>query len=242
MDPQRWLDEVRQELQTRRLPRRYVTRLMRELSDHVMDGWERTMSKDARVVLNPLERMGSARDVAASAEDEYRGRKFAARHPVLIFGVCPLLLLPILILAMFGGSLVILEQLIPQSFQEQYAYSPRIPALVPYVMSVVIVVNAVLVSVAFAGLAARCSLRRRWPFVSALIVAAFCVCLSGMGKAKAPDHMGQVLICLGSPLHSHSPFLNLLQFMAPIVAAAVLVRREAATPSIDEVSQQQMAA
>jgi hypothetical protein len=237
MDPQRWLDDVRNELQTRRLPRRYVTRLMRELSDHVLDGWERTMSKDARVVLSPLERMGSAKNVAASAENEYRRGKFAARHPILIFGVCPLLLLPILIIAMFGGSLAILEQLIPQPLQNDYAFSPSVPVFVPYVMSAVIIANAILVSVAFAGLADRCSLRRRWPFVSALIVAAFCVCLSGMGRAKTPDHMGQVLICLGSPLHSRSPFLNLLQFIAPMIAAGVLFRRRPVTPSNEAFSQ-----
>ncbi len=49
MNPQQWLDEVRKELQTRRLPRRSVTRLMRELSDHLTDGWEQTMNTDVRV-------------------------------------------------------------------------------------------------------------------------------------------------------------------------------------------------
>ena len=53
MDPQQWLNELLTELQARRLPRRYVTRLMRELSDHVMDGWEKTMNTDVRVFAAP---------------------------------------------------------------------------------------------------------------------------------------------------------------------------------------------
>ena len=73
MDPQRWLDEVRNELQTRRLPRRYVTRLMRELSDHVMDGWEKTMNKDVRVFAGPHDQLGSPSDVAGSKPSSASG-------------------------------------------------------------------------------------------------------------------------------------------------------------------------
>src|SRR6188768_1690570 len=103
MDPQRWLDEVRKELQTRRLPRRYVTRLMRELSDHVMDGWERTMNKDVRVFAGPHDHLGSPGQVADSAEKEFRSRRFAARFPLLTFGLLPVLAFPFVAAAVFMG-------------------------------------------------------------------------------------------------------------------------------------------
>ena len=115
MDPQQWLDEVRNELQTRRLPRRYVTRLLRELSDHVTDGWEKTMNKDVRVFAGPHDQLGSPGQIADTAEKEFQSRRFAARHPWLTFGLLPVLVFPFLAAAVFVGPGWLIAQAIELS-------------------------------------------------------------------------------------------------------------------------------
>ena len=82
MDPQPWLSELEKELQQRRLPRRYVMRLMRELSDHVTDELEKPMSKEDQRSTDLRERLGTPQGLAESAKQEYQSRTFAVRHPI----------------------------------------------------------------------------------------------------------------------------------------------------------------
>jgi len=236
MDPQRWLDELRTELQVRRLPRRYVTRLMRELSDHVTDEWEKPMSKDAHVQPGPLERLGSPRNVAESAERELRSRTFAARHPVWTFGVFPPLLFLVLALAFFVGPGVLLDELLDLTPLEEYESSPWVPALARSYIVGCIVLAAVLVVVAFSGLARRCALTRRWPMTAAVVTALVCGCLWTSATAKTPENMGTVIVGISGSLRPTGiTFPQVIQFVVPLAVAAWITRRRpsAAGPSME---------
>jgi hypothetical protein len=61
-----------------------------------------------------------------------------------------------------------------------------------------------------------------------MVVGAFSLSVSGTGMSKAPDHMGQVMICVGSPFHTQHPLLNLVQLVAPLAVAGRLLRRDSA--------------
>lgn len=236
MDPQQWLNELRTELQSRRLPRRYVTRLMRELSDHVTDGWENPMNKDVQVRPGPVERLGSPRDVAESAEQGFRLRRFAVRHPVWTFGVFPPFLVVVLALAFFIGPGALLAELIDADPLEQFESSPWEPVLARgYIVGCIVLASA-LVVIAFSGLAKRCALARRWPMTAAIVTAILCGCLWTSATAKTPEKMGVVMVGLSASLWpSGITFPQVLQFAAPLVVAAWVTRRRHTTtgPSME---------
>lgn len=83
-----WLDEVLGRLAKRALPPAYIRRFMEELSDHLEDITEETMSTEANV----LSRLGEPNQVAEAAIVAYRRRSFLGRHPMvafLVFAVSP---------------------------------------------------------------------------------------------------------------------------------------------------------
>lgn len=236
MDPQQWLDDVRTELNARRLPRRYVARLLRELSDHVTDDGERSMSQDAEERPGPLERLGSPRLVAQSAEREFRRRSFAARHPVWTFGLFPPLLVLLLALGLFvgsaallDGSLALLDRLLDLTPLERYESSPWVPLVARSYLVGCIVLAAVLVAAVFAGLARRCGLPRRWPLTAAFLTSLVCGALWTSATAKTPEQMGTVSIGVSN---SFSPrrisFPQVVQFAAPLAVAVWVTRRRRA--------------
>jgi hypothetical protein len=227
MDPQRWLAELRTELQTRRLPKRYVTRLMRELSDHVTDEWEKAMSKDAQMTPGPLERLGKPRVVAEAAEQALRSRSFPARHPLWTFGVFPPLLFVVLAAVMFVGSALIVDGVVDLTPLEKYESSPWAPVLARSYLVGCLVLAAVLVVVAFSGLAKRCGVTRRWPMTAALLIALACGCLWTGATQKTPEKMGTIMIGVpGSLRPTGITFPQLIQFAAPLAAAAWATRRQ----------------
>src|SRR4051812_27817540 len=96
MDAQRWLSRFRIELARHRLPPPYVERLAQELSDHIHDFMEDRMSTDAKDLPRLGRHLGPPSRVATEAAAEYRRGRFAARHPVLMFILMPILSLPLL--------------------------------------------------------------------------------------------------------------------------------------------------
>lgn len=234
MDPQHWLEELRTELQTRRLPRRYVTRLLRELSDHVTDGWETPMSKDAppvpgpAAVPGPLERLGSPQLVAESAARELRARSFAARHPVWTFGVLPPLLAIVTAAALLLGPGALLDTLLDLPPLDEYETAPWAHLVAQGYVVGCIVAASLLVVLAFIGLAKRCDLARRWPMTAALVTALVCGGLWTGATPKTPEKMGCVMVGFPRSLGPSGFTLpQLLQFAAPLALAAWLTRRRA---------------
>lgn len=230
MDSQRWLDELRMELQKRRLPRRYVMRLLRELSDHVTDEWENPMSKDDQRNLDPLERVGSPRDVAESAEQEFRSRKFAARHPVWTFGVFPPLLFLVLAIGIYLGSATLLVSLFDLTPLEKYENSAWVPVLVQGYLIGCVVLASVVAAITFAMVAKRHALKRRWPMTAAIGIALLCGCLWTDVTRKTPEQMGRVTIGISGSLRpSEITFPQVFQFAVPLAVAAWMTRRRSST-------------
>jgi hypothetical protein len=104
-------DELRNQLRRQGLPRAYVERLLGELDDHFNDLLEERNSSmgAARKLQNePSEsselqnRLGEPTQLALFAAEQYHGRTFWGRHPVITYLLVPL---PLLI-AMFAGYVV----------------------------------------------------------------------------------------------------------------------------------------
>jgi hypothetical protein len=223
MDTRQWLNELETELFQRRLPRRYVTRLVRELSDHVLDDREKVMSTDAPMLPGAVERLGLPRTVAVTAEREFQRRRFAVRHPAITFALCPLLLLPVLVLAFFAGPGFILEAVLPGIGPQEFGYSPWAPILAQGYVVACILLASVLVVAAFSGLAARCSVSRRWPLTTAIVAAVLCGCLWTNATPKTPEKLGTVVIGIPGSWRRPTVF-QLIQFVVPLAVAACMVR------------------
>ena len=92
MVAKQWLDSVESHLMSARLPRFYVRRLVRELSDHLelyMEE-ERTMSMDAISSQQISDQLGSSHELAEMAVSEYQRGSFVSRHPWLTFLAAPI--------------------------------------------------------------------------------------------------------------------------------------------------------
>src|SRR4051794_2843986 len=96
MGAPRRLSRFRIELTRHRLPPPYVERLPPGLFDHIPHFLENRMSTDAKDLPRLSRHLGAPSRVATEAAAEYRRGKFAARHPVLMFVLMPILSLPIL--------------------------------------------------------------------------------------------------------------------------------------------------
>ncbi|OAI57493.1 hypothetical protein AYO47_01750 [Planctomyces sp. SCGC AG-212-M04] len=241
MDPQRWLDEVRKELQTRRLPRRYVTRLMRELSDHVMDGWENTMNKDVRVFAGPNDQLGSPGQIADTAEKEFRSRRFAARFPLLTFGLLPVLAFPIVAALTFlgpGWVIVELEELVGYFLgwdesalvANESDFGAWLPVAMKCYTAGTIILAAALVVWAMSRLARRAGVTAKWPIASAVLVAALAGCLWSDATPKTKDKQGMLMVGLGYPMRSWTIYQT-AQLMMPLSFGIWLTRQRRRLPA-----------
>lgn len=230
MDPQQWLNELRTELQKRRLPRRYVMRLMRELSDHVTDEWEKPMNKDDQRNADPLERLGMPQGVAETAEQEYCAPKFAARHPLWTFGVFPPLLFLVLAIGLymvFAPLFESLTDLVPLATRENSAWAP---VLAQGFLVGCIVLASLAVTITFAMVARMSALKRQWPMTAAIVTGILCGCLWTDVTQKTPEQMGRVTIGISGSLRpSKLTFPQLFQFAVPLAVAAWMTRGRSST-------------
>jgi hypothetical protein len=109
MDARHWLSEVRKELVRRALPRRYINRFVLELSDHVTDFTEDSMSTDVQESRSIIDRLGIPSQLADQAAVEFRHQRFTARHPWMVFAALPVVLLPLLWIGFALGIWAVLE-------------------------------------------------------------------------------------------------------------------------------------
>lgn len=230
MEPHRWLAELEMELQRRRLPRRYVTRLVRELSDHVMDAWEISMIKDDQSGIDPESRLGSPREVAESAEQTYCSRTFAAQHPVWMFGVLPPLLFAVVAFTIYFMSAAVFKFLVDSLILNELASSTWLPTLAQGYLVGCLILASVSVAVTFSLVARRYAIRRRWPMVAAVIIAVLCGGFWSQVTPKTPREMGRVTIGFSLAMWPSSiTVARAVQFGAPLAVAFWLTRRRPAT-------------
>ena len=88
-----WLDELRSELRSQRLPASYVSGFMDEIAGHLDDilfQEKIEMSTDAINRSNIDARLGTPQALASAVGETYEYPTFAGRHPLLMFLLAPL--------------------------------------------------------------------------------------------------------------------------------------------------------
>lgn len=104
-----WFDIVDRRLRARWLPPAYRRRVVQELKDHAEEILERC-SESARPTSEAesflARRLGDAEHVAACVEQSFRQRRFAGRHPVFTFLLCPIPLSLLVWLTLLVGALL----------------------------------------------------------------------------------------------------------------------------------------
>lgn len=229
MDPQSWLNELEKELQQRRLPRRYVMRLMRELSDHVMDELEKPMSKEDQQSADLRERLGTPQGMAESAKQEYHSLTFAVRHPVWTFGVFPPFLFLILAIGIYIVSASLVESVFNLSSLATQENTKWTEVLAQGFFIGCIVVASLVVTVVFAKIARKYALKRQWPMTAAVVVALVCGCLWTEVTSKTPEQRGRVTIGVSGPIKPAKLSLQqIFQCAVPLVVAVWMTRSRSA--------------
>jgi hypothetical protein len=215
MSAQRWLDAVRMECERQRLPPVYIERLVDELSDHVRELMEDSMSKEAYE--RPPTLLGTANEVVAAATSEYRRRRFSGRHPWLAFIIAPILALLILWAASLLSFVLAAKAL---GFKSD---NPTVTAevsrwaheMIPFAVVATLVVPIVLASIAFCRLAVKTAVSRRWMLACLLVVAVIGGAANSSVSLPGPGTQGSVAFGFGVSLPP-SP-QQLAQFMLPLL-------------------------
>ena len=172
MDALPWLEQVRAELARRKLPPLYSERLLSELSDHITDFTEDAMSIDTCQVRDAVRPMGAPADIADSAAKEYRGRNFW-RHPLLAFVAMPIIVLPLLwvavILAFVGiANLAGLSEHGGKSVEQLPSW---INASLPSMVFAMVMIPLGLAAAMVCWVARKAGRARWWPLVACTLLA-----------------------------------------------------------------------
>ncbi|HWA98689.1 MAG TPA: hypothetical protein VG713_09360 [Pirellulales bacterium] len=89
MASQAWRSQLIEALHRQHLPRRYIERLVEELSDHADDLFLESPNMDVQPHNDA--RLGTAEQLAQTAKLHFRRSTFAGRHPVVTFVAGPLM-------------------------------------------------------------------------------------------------------------------------------------------------------
>ncbi len=227
-----WLEDVRRRLAKHALPADYIDRFVEELSDHLQDIEEESMSTEASV----HSRLGEPGQVAEAAAVAYRRRSFLGRHRAaafLVFGVSPLVAFVALsALAAFGTGVLFdaaVERLPIRFGNTAWAASP-------YGMSLLsVIIPSVFVSIVYCKLARRSGIRRTWMLLSCAVIAALAATpLFYVRYSDTPG--GNALLCvIAIPQYIEElpkviPFVlyhpwQVFQFLCPLAIGAWFMRR-----------------
>lgn len=91
-----WFKELDNLLRKEWVSITYRRRVLGELSDHAQDVFEAKADNELTETNERLsKRLGETTDIAESLVDSYRRRTFGGRHPLLVFGLSPLILGPL---------------------------------------------------------------------------------------------------------------------------------------------------
>jgi hypothetical protein len=229
VDAQRWLEELRAELDRRKLPPFYVERLAGELSDHLTDFLEDRMSTDAKDLRGVMGRLGAPSHVASAAAAEYRRGRFSARHPVVTFLVMPLVSLPVLWTACIAAIVATLKLLGLESGSPASTgpLAEWAGAVMPYLVVGLLLVPAALSAAFFCRLANKAALSWKWSMATCLLLAVF----GGLVALRIvlPRGSMQGQIAFGFSLNAHPSASQILQFLLPLVIGGLATWRRRGT-------------
>jgi len=229
-----WLEALRVELRRQRLPAEYSARLMEELSDHLVDVMEDTMSIGVRDVDAVHRRMGAPRDVARTAATEFRRRGFFGRHPLLTFVALPIVAAPVVwISALFLvlGMAGVWKFSVNQGWAAAELSANGIGWL-KFGCVMMMVLPTIAAAWAFGRVAVRNGLSWRWPLFACVILGAFIAVAGVDTRWSMVPGKSQMILSLGFGLGAKELFYEAARFAAPIaVACWVLTRATRGEPT-----------
>ncbi|MGL6077012.1 MAG: hypothetical protein ACRC8S_22885 [Fimbriiglobus sp.] len=106
MNPQLWFERVDDQLKRRGVPARFRRRFLAEASDHADDLMEGGLEMSESLM---EARLGKPDEVATVAADQYRRATWTHRHPLLMFGLLPVPLFVLLLVALAVGLEVLVS-------------------------------------------------------------------------------------------------------------------------------------
>ncbi|MBI2823457.1 MAG: hypothetical protein HYX69_02060 [Planctomycetia bacterium] len=226
MDSQPWLNRVRNELRKARLPAAYAERLVEELSDHVTDLSEEQMSMEARESPSVVERLGPPVEVAQAAAKQYRRRTFCGRHPIVMFVVLPILIMPLawfaLVMAIVGVRE--LSEFLDLGRLSSQQFTPTLVGAVRLLCTAAVVAPAAIVAVVLCRLASKASVRWHWPLLACAILGA--IVGSTQIKVFMSPVEGQSQLTLGMGVSSKTLFIEPWHFALPVAIGLWAVWRQ----------------
>lgn len=230
MSDQRWLNEVRTECGRRHLPPAYVERLVGELSDHLTELMEDSMSMEASE--HPPTLLGSASEIVAAASSEYRRRTFSGRHPWLAFIIAPTLSLPVLwatslLILVFAAKALGFDSESPEATVEPSQWAIE---MLPFAVLGTLILPVAVTTIAFCRLATKTAVSRQWILACCLVIAIIGGAANSSVSLPTPGAKGSVAFGFGVSLPP-SP-QQIAQFVLPLLIgcwALHLGRRSTAT-------------
>jgi hypothetical protein len=226
VDARPWLEQLQRELHECKLPPLYVERFLSELSDHIFDSVEDPMSTDTRVLHELAHHLGTPRDVAATAATEYRRAHFCRRHPVLMFVLLPIMILP----PAWAASIVVIVAL-AETFGLETG-GPGIGGSVyrwaevnaQVVVLAVLVTPLALAAALFCRLAVKTGVSWKWMLTT-------CSILAMVGGAAAanlimPGVVTRGTFSFGFGIGLHPSYAQLFQFSVPLAIGGWAIWRQ----------------
>lgn len=212
-----WLEQLRTELVSRKLPPRYVARFVLELSDHLNDSLEDPMSMDAFGLHDAVRPLGLPSEIAESAAAQYRQRSFSGRHPIVAFVAMPIVLLPLLwfgaLMAWIGvGAGVAALGLGDMKFEVHDSPLARVATLL---LLFGVVELPILLSTAFiCRLASRAAVGWKWQMLACFVLAVVASMAVADVVMPTPDSKGRAFFGLGVSAHPQAS--QIVQFILPL--------------------------
>jgi hypothetical protein len=244
VDARPWLEQVRAELARRKLPPLYSERLLSELSDHITDFTEDSMSTDTCHVRDAVRPMGVPADIADSAAKEYSGRNFWGRHPLLAFIAMPIVVLPLLWAAMvmlfiWTAQLIGLSEDGGASFEQLPNW---LSSTLPSVVFAIVVIPLGIAAALVCRVARKAGRARWWPLVACTLLAIiggmtfFDVALPGTHRrgvlhdsrigGQDPELEHRSAVCFGFGVGKYPKWWQLTQFALPLAIGVWAVHRQ----------------
>lgn len=225
-----WLEQYRQALAKRKLPRDYVNRLVSELADHGDD----IAKENGGMAMDACSRLGEPEQLADTALHEFRQRSVLNRRPLLAFSTFVLLPLPLLTVMWFAtltafyfaGDVLDAMGLDTEAGQRRDDVTPLQVGLLlstlHLICTFVILAPPTALSWFYARLAGKTLRSRLWTIVPCLILAL--VTALATHSITHSDEPGKSMLMMGATI-GRFEFRQVLQFVIPFAVGMLAMRR-----------------
>jgi len=161
--------------------------------------------------------LGAPSRVATEAAMEYRRGRFAARHPILMFVLTPILTLPVL-WATYVIAILLVARILGLESGTLTSTGPVADwasATMPFLIVGLLLMPSALCAALYCRLADRAALSWKWPLTAGTLIAV----LGGLAVTNIVLPRGSIkgTVTFGFGLSSHPSASQVLQFLLPMV-------------------------